>query len=507
MKVKSVCIVGGGSSGWMMARALTANLEGVQVTLVSSTKIGTIGVGESTIPSIVGFISNTLKFEETFWMRRCSATYKSSIRFNNFTSNTEPSFHPFFGASYANGYNWIVHNALSAEKLPLKDYNDMHLETKMSKCNKFTKESSDGTPTGYAYHLDAGKFGELCRTESQGVNHVIGTVKTVKVSDTEGVEYLETEEGDILKADLYIDCSGFSSLLLGGALKEPFHSFDKYLINNKAMAARIPYSSKEEELQPFTDCTALSNGWAWNTPLWDRVGTGYVYSDKFCSSERAEQEFKKYLSHRFGTARAEEADIHHIGMRTGYYKRPWVKNCVSLTLTAGFIEPLESTGLAITADQIQDLLSVLKTGGFSSLDRSRYNHSSNKYFEDIKDFIVSHYINTDREDSKYWEYLSSEVLPPPKLLETLSSLGKGERPDHYFNAKSWEHILVGFNITMLDRYLRYDGDSICALSEEDSRAVIAETEKYIIDLKKHTNDEVSSMPSHYTYLKDNIYYD
>jgi hypothetical protein len=510
MKVNSICIVGGGSSGWMLARALTIHTPEVRVQLVSSPKIGTIGVGESTIPYMVDFIRDTLKFEEKDWMEKCAATYKSSIRFNNFTNSACPAYHPFFTQDFANGYEWAVKSALDPANTKLQDYNDMHLEIKSSESNKFSKDW-EGKNLGYAYHLDAERFGNFCKENSPEVRHIIGTIKDTSLNNEGGIQSVTTEEGDTITADLFVDCSGFRAVLLGGVLKEPFNPLDSYLINNKAMASRMYYAEdKEKDLQPYTDCTALQNGWAWNTPLWDKIGTGYVYSDKFCSKESAEVEFREYLKDRFGEARANLADIFHINIRTGHYRNSWVKNCASLTLTSGFIEPLESTGLAITAGQIDMLIEVIKKGYSTELDRTRFNYKVSKNFEETKDFIATHYLNTGRGDSEYWRYVSDSIQPPSSLLATLEGLDTHTEGLHYFNTKSWEHILIGFKVPgrfTSKKSLKYGDSYLINLSDKDIEKTLESSTQYITNVTNYVRDIVDNMPSHYQYLKDTIYYE
>ena len=454
---------------------------------------------------------HTLKFEEKDWMKACDATYKASIRFNDFLNKGSVSHHPFISREEMgyNGYNWAVYNALEPKKGNLEEYFNQFIGCMLSRDNKFGKVIGDT----YAHHLSAEKFGEYCKKScGDKVLHIVGTVTQAVTLDEETIECIILDTGEKVSADLFIDCSGFSSILLNKTLKVPFISYEDTLINNKAIACPISYkeeSSKSKELNPFTDCTALANGWAWNAPLWGRTGTGYVYSDKFCSKDQATQEFENYLVDRFGRSRVDTKEFRYLDVRTGKHKVAWKGNCTSLVLTTGFIEPIESTGLALAALQIESLVTIVKTEGYSTLDRAIFNNSIDKYMEEIHDFVTLHYLNTRRDDSEYWEHLSKSMEPTPKTLSTIYNIYRnGDIDGQFFPFSSWEAILVGFNIlgayTSLST-LSFSRKVLNSLDEKDAQEILDETYRYVQEILIRNEGTLAVQGSHYQYLKDNIY--
>ena len=244
-----------------------------------------------------------------------------------------------------------------------------------------------------AFHFDATKFGLWLKEQyclPKGVKHIKEEIFSIEQDDN-GIKSLNNK----YKADLYIDCTGFKSLLLGQTLKEPFDSYSDLLPNNSAWATRIPYKDKEKELVGYTNCTAIQNGWVWNIPLWSRIGTGYVYSDKFVSDENALKEFQQHL----GT---EELEFKKIKMRVGIHNRLWVKNVVSIGLAAGFIEPLESNGLFSVHEFLMILLRNMKRDETSQWDKDNFTYQCKSLFRNFAEFVAIHYSLSNRKDTEYW---------------------------------------------------------------------------------------------------------
>tara|TARA_R110000803_G_C11960881_1_gene318687 strand:+ start:71 stop:1609 length:1539 start_codon:yes stop_codon:yes gene_type:complete len=510
MKVNSICIVGGGSSGWLMAMALDKNLPNTKVTLVESPHVPTIGVGESTIPSVTRFIENTLGLDQKEFMRSCDATYKGGIRFKDFLQKGEDVWHPFTTGEEQsrNGMNWLAKKAMLPD-LSIEDYwRSNYVSYTMCIKNKFDRQ--EDKDSSYGHHIDAAKFVEFCQSKFKGT-HVLATVNEVQsVEDT--ITAIVTDMGTI-QADMFIDCTGFKALLIGEALKEPFISYSDTLLNDTALTCRIPYENKRDELQSFTDCTALSAGWVWNTPLWSRIGTGYVYSSKFQTKESAESEFREYLTLKFGKDRANNAEFNTVKYRTGIRKRAWVGNCLALPLAAGFVEPLESTGLASIADGIDKFLDILKLGEDSTLLRSMYNKRAEASFKEIHDFVLMHYLNSKRNDSKYWRHIKNNIEIPESVLEylmtgkPLNSTAVREKGGAWFGGRQLEAVLVGmgtpsmFSVdTIADnnqRYLRnYTGEL-----REQALAGLSFIDREI-QLNKMA---VSDMLNHEDYLLREVY--
>jgi len=513
MKANSICIVGGGSSGWMLATALIKHTN-AKVTLIASPSIKTVGVGESTIPGVSDFIKNYLGFEEASWMPFCNASYKASIKFNDFKFKGHTAYHPFWTDeeySEFSSYNWAIKNALDPKNSDILEY----YYTMFNSCSMSRDLKFDKVPNfHYAYHMDADKFGEYCKEQCKtSVQYVQKNIVKVRTKETSIYE-VELDDGSLITSDLYIDCSGFSSLLLSKALGEPFEEVsNQTLLNNKALTARVPYieSTKSIELEPYTDCTALTNGWAWNIPLWNRVGTGYVYSDTFINDEEAKIEFKEYLEARFGAARIKDLEIEGpINIKVGRYTRSWVNNCVAMGLSSGFLEPLESTGLALLVKQIKTLIKYIGNGNYSPLDMQMYNNISKRGFNEVLDFVSMHYSSTLRDDSKYWKYIQDSSIVPNSLTDSLYLQGSEEafRTLQHFPKKSWEALTIGFGVhnpfTGSDT-LTYKGALVSQASEEQKKAILKNVSEYVQMLRTYAERKSDIMPIHYKYLKDNIY--
>ena len=274
------------------------------------------------------------------------------------------------------------------------------------KNNKFVRSKTE-CESHYALHFDAIKFAEWLREKycKGRVEHILSEVKTINSSE-DGITSIELENGQELVADLFIDCTGFKSLLLGQTLKEPFESYTDVLPNNSAWAVQIPYKNKQKELVNYTNCTALGNGWVWRVPLWSRIGTGYVYSNEFTTDEEALEEFKKHLKSLGNNP--DEFKYRKLDMKTGSYKRIWVKNVVAIGLAAGFIEPLESTGLWTVHQFLLQLVYTLKRGCYNQLDRDIFNQQTRRDMQFWKEFIALHYNLSARRDTPYWRNISNK---------------------------------------------------------------------------------------------------
>ena len=243
----------------------------------------------------------------------------------------------------------------------------------------------------YAYHFDATKFGLWLRDKyCKKVKHIVDDIKTIE-TNKDGIKSLNKK----YKADLYIDCTGFKSMLLGETIKEPFDSYSDMLPNDSAWATRIPYKDKKKELVPYTNCTAIENGWVWNIPLWSRIGTGYVYSSKFVDDDTALKQFKKHL-------KREDLEFKNIKMRVGLHNRLWVKNVVAIGLSAGFIEPLESNGLFSVHEFLLKLVRNLQREKVSQWDRDNFNYSCKALLNTFAEFVSLYYALSHRNDTEYW---------------------------------------------------------------------------------------------------------
>ncbi len=522
MKVKSICIVGGGSSGWMTAALLATNLKGVEITVIEPRDVPTIGVGESTMGHINRFLNFIgLSGRDRDFMSSCSATYKVSVRFNNFkelghtfqypfgkslyqSSRPDDWFaikqvHPDFDVTYSEFYNSITHlantNKMCHQSMYLPNY-------------AFDKDT--------AYHFDATAFGQYLKEKiciPNGVKVIRDTIEEFFFDNEGNLDFMLPKSSKTwrIKADLYIDCTGFKSMLLEQQMGSEFVSFKDVLLNDTALAGRVPYEDKENEILNTTDCTALRNGWVWKTPTWDRIGTGYVYSSDFASDEDAEREFRAHLTEQYGKERAEAVDLRRIPIRHGKHKQAWVKNVVGIGLSYGFLEPLEATGLFTTHENAIRLMDALqrRDGYVNEMDRSAFNIAADYDIESMKDFIVMHYTMSKREDSPYWKYITNNLKPisqeeltdrivkSPRLYkEVCYNVGHS---NNYPDLQGTLYIAGGMDFTPISR-----SQALYAYKEEFERWE-QETMPIAKKEKRKALKFLETQPTAYQFLKNNIY--
>jgi tryptophan halogenase len=398
--INNITIVGGGTAGWMTAATLIKCLPHKKITLIESPNISTVGVGESTLGHIRGWQA-LLGIKDKDFMVACDATYKLSIKFTDFYQKGE-AFHYPFGDPYLEGNqsalnDWWFKKFLYPQT-PYSDYATCHYpQMALVNENKCFFNEPRIIPFQFhkhtAFQFDATKFGLWLRDHvciPAGLKHIKEDIKTVE-QDENGIKSLNKKH----KADLFIDCTGFRSFLLGKTLKEPFIDMASTLPNNSAWATKLPYTDKKKQLVGYTNCTAIENGWVWNIPLWSRMGTGYVYSDKYVSDEDALKEFQKHI----GTT---ELEFKKIKFRTGIHQRLWVKNVCAIGLAAGFIEPLESNGLFSVHEFVFQLVRTLQREAVSQWDKDAFTAvCKNKHYS-FMEFVAMHYALSHRQDTPYW---------------------------------------------------------------------------------------------------------
>ena len=518
MRFDSIMILGGGSAGWMTAATMIHQFPNKKITVLESPNVPIVGVGESTIGGINEWMS-LLQIKDEDFMKHCDASYKLSIRFENFYKNGDGGFHYPFGSPFIEnnkfGNNDWYYKKMANPDLPVSDYAECYYpQMALVKQNKLFKNENNiltnfkFTPHT-AYHFDATKFGLWLKENyclPKGINLISDDVTSIE-TDNNGVVSLNKK----YKADLFIDCTGFKSMLLGGALLEPFENYSHMLPNNKAWATRMPYKNKEIEMNTYTNCTALGNGWVWNIPLWSRIGTGYVYSDKYISDEEALKEFKKYLNRDD----VDKLEFKNISMRVGIHNRIFVKNVCAIGLSAGFIEPLESNGLYTVHDFLLKLVKVLKRGNdISQFDKDTFNLSAKARFRTFAEFVAMHYSLSHRDDTLYWKEIKNKVFDKNLNIDNV-------------------RFITGFTHLMADRmiqkkYQLNEGISCIAtglnyfpvtiedvLSYEcEPRYELKKTKENISNMVNHLekqnqewNDAVKNEKSLYQYLKENIYND
>ena len=426
--INSIVIVGGGSAGWMTAASLVSQFKNKKITVIESANIPTVGVGESTVGGIRSCM-RMVGIKDADFVAATDATYKLAIKFNNFYSkDVGPWYYPFGNPDLSETMNgrddWFIKKTLYPETPPEDFASTYYPQMELVNTNKILTPGLDNFDfyNDTAFHFDAAKFGKWLKDNicvPQGVAHVVDDVVDISTNDR-GIEKLTLLSGDCLSADLYIDCTGFKSLLIGETLKVPFKDYSHILPNNRAWATRINYTDKEKQLHTVTDCTAMNNGWVWEIPLWSRIGTGYVYSDKHVSPEDAKLEFITHLHDKgFNTDNCEFNDIK---IRTGIHEKLWVKNVVAIGLSAAFLEPLESTGLVTTYDFAKTLCSVLHRGQVSQWDRDEFNLTCEDQFNYWTQFVAMHYALSHRDDTPYWTEIKNtsyvDLIPGLHKLQT-----------------------------------------------------------------------------------------
>lgn len=529
-KINSIVIVGGGSSGWMTAAAIVRQLPHIKLTLVESPNIPTIGVGESTI----GHINEFLQFiglEDADWMKHCNATYKTSIKFIDFKESPAEKpyvFHYPFGTfnfiDKPRGLmDWFIGKASLPDTEDVSFAEFFHDSVIMTDANKMTKNENREV-RGFnfdfdtAYHMDATLFGNYLRDYvciPGGMTHILDTVCDIGVDDS-GITKINTVSNGELIADLYIDCTGFKSLLLEEALKVPFISFHDTLQNDRAVATVIPYIDIEKEMECVTSCTAIESGWVWNIPLWNRIGTGYVYSSKFATEQEAEEQFKKHLrSNRMvcqDSARIDNIELRHIKIKHGVHERAWEKNVVGIGLANGFIEPLESTGLMLTHECIIKMINVLKmrNNTVTKYDKDGFNFAFREQIMGFKDFISMHYALSMRNDTPYWKQVSENTTYSKKMYDFEPSIQNGYSEIAYKHNRSRVYSNDMSGIVYIAAGMGYnpvDQSRVKHMTRRygETDAMTASIWETWREHRAQTVEVVKNLPTHYEFLKNTIY--
>jgi len=511
--MKKILVLGGGSAGVMSAYTLKKVFPEKDVVILESENIPTVGVGESTLGHINQWMSMVDIQEEDF-MKECNASLKMSIRFENFYKKGDGGFHYPFGKpdttnSIAQLNDWYFKKILNPG-LHVSDYANQHYPIMaLVNQNRILTDENDKdiqlSPENYsyrrdvAYHFDAVMFANWLKKKFIEIGGRVkkGEVEKINVNE-KGIESLVTDKNVTHNADLFIDCTGWKSLLLGGALNEPFDSYEDMLPNNKAWACHLPYTDKEKELKPYTNCTALDNGWVWHIPLWSRIGTGYVYSDKYVSDEEALTEFKQYLGR-------DDLEFRNLKMRVGLHDRIFVKNVCAIGLSAGFIEPLESNGLLSVHEFLVRLVKVLRDRPVvSTYMKDQFNSACRRFFKTFAEFVASHYAMSIRTDTKYWRDIQDRDYKIDSKYARLDSNFQLQNmwnfeDYHYPNNSGINCISTGMNFWPTDeatlRYGTYQSDLTSLKGNWLKR--IDEME----DRRKEWNKKASFCPTLYEHLK------
>ena len=440
--IRKVVIVGGGTAGWMAAAAMAKTFgRELDIVLIESDVIGTVGVGEATIPPIKNF-NLLLELDEAEFLREVSGTYKLGIDFENWGDLGERYFHPFAPQgidSWAAQFHHYWRRARDlGESAPLDDFS---LEARMGRAGHFGAKV--GRAPNYAYHFDAAGYARLLRrlSEKMGVTRIEGKVVDVAQNGETGfIESVRLEDGSNVAGELFIDCSGFRGLLIEQTLETGWEDWSHWLRSDRALAVQTESTAPP---LPYTRATARSCGWQWKIPLQHRVGNGLVYCSDYMSDEAAARTLLDNLDGKPIT------DPRPIRFTTGRRRLQWNRNCVSLGLASGFLEPLESTSIHLIQNSIIRLIKMFPRAGIEQAGIDQFNREVKSEFEYIRDFIILHYHVNRRVDSSYW-IDCREMSVPDSLrhrIELFSSNGVVFREyGELFSEVSWTAVLVGQGI-------------------------------------------------------------
>lgn len=450
-RIRRIVVVGGGTAGWMAAAGISkimGELRDLSIELVESEEIGTVGVGEATIPQITLF-NSLMEIDERDFVRATNATYKLGIEFRDWTRLGHRYVHPFgfygidmLGVEFH--HHWLKGHALG-DPNPIDAYS---LGVVAGLQGRFAhprpdQPSSPLSRIAYAFQFDASLYARYLRrlAEAAGVRRTEGRiVDVVQNGETGFIEAVELQDGRRAEGDLFIDCSGFRGLLIEQKLGGGFEDWSKWLPCDRAVAVACESSDDE---QPLTRSTALPAGWQWRIPLQHRTGNGYVYS----SAHIGDDEAASTLLSNLDAAPLGEPRL--LRFKAGHRRKTWIKNVVALGLASGFLEPLESTSIHLVQTGIARLMSFFPTRRFDQLEIDRYNSLTVQEYVDIRDFLALHYNATERTDSDLWRYCSAMELPEGLAykLDMFRRSGRVIREhNELFTETSWVSVMIGQGI-------------------------------------------------------------
>jgi tryptophan halogenase len=491
--IRSIVIVGGGSAGWMCAASLAKFLQNLncRIRLIESAEIGTVGVGEATIPPIINFIK-VLGIDENEVVRKTQATFKLGIEFRNWTRPGHSYIHPFGTTGFPRedvdfSAYWLKRHQ-SGHARPLEEYSITAVASRQARFMRpVSLENSPLQQITYALHFDATLFATTLRgyAEARGVVRTEGKVRNVTLRPEDGfIASLTLESGEQVEADLYIDCSGFRGLLIEGALKAGYDDWTRWLPCDRALA--VP-CERAAPLSSHTLSTARDVGWQWRIPLQHRVGNGYVYSSAFIDDGKAQEVL---LSNLEGRALRDPLQLR---FTTGRRRNSWIKNCVAIGLAAGFLEPLESTGIHSIHRGIALLLNFFPDRHFRQADIDRYNRQVAFEYERMRDFIIVHYNKTEREGD-FWRHCRDVELPDSlkERLELFRSYGRIIRDEQeLFTVQSWLYLLIG------------QGVEPAGYDPLADRLTPQEAQKALDDIRNVVGRCAATMPMHQDFIAQN----
>nr|WP_255409028.1 tryptophan halogenase family protein [Caulobacter sp. X] len=454
MRPEHFLILGGGTAGWMAALLFERAFPGSQITLVESSEVGTIGVGEGSTPALKAFFG-ALGISEADWMPRCNATYKSGIRFTGWSGapGFEGYFHPFLTHFDRDHIKALEHNSkLRRAGVDVHAHPDLFCYSYYLADRRLCPATPRSFPFSvqYGYHFSAGLLAAYLREVALARGVVCHDARISSVDqDADGdVTHVTTNDGQVLAADFFVDCSGFASVIAKKALGAGWRSYGDALFNDTAVTIATP---REPILSSQTTSTALRHGWAWRIPQQDRVGNGYVFSSKYCSPEDAERELRAHLG-----LGPEDGEARTVPFKSGRLETFWNRNTLAVGLSQGFLEPLEATALALVQLTLVRFVKAFGEGGGANAQAHLFNQEIAAAFDGVKDYIHTHFITSDRRDTPYWrDCAANGAAVSPRLravletwfaggdlAETLNAVGL----DRHYKLNSWLYILSGMGV-------------------------------------------------------------
>jgi len=488
-KISNVVIAGGGTAGWITAAGLSRLLgKSVNVTLVESEEIGTVGVGEATIPPI-RTLHKMLGIDEREFMRETSATFKLGIEFTNWRHANHSYIHSFGMTGKECWAGEFHHFWLRAKEMGIaKPFGDYCYELVAAREKRFGWDQHQ--PINFAYHLDATKYARYLRTLSErwGVKRVEGKIEHVKTHQNgEIAELVLAQTGERIAGDFFIDCTGFRALLIGQTLRSTYTDWSNWLVCDRAVAVQ---TDKLNPPLPYTKSTAHDGGWQWEIPLQHRVGNGYVYSSQFAQADEAESLLMDSVS---GTPKSTPR---HLQFTPGVRYKAWEKNCVALGLSSGFLEPLESTSIHLIMTGLVRLMRLFPFDGIKQAAIDDYNQKFRSEMDAIRDFIIMHYRVNQRGKSGLWQYCRHMAIPDTlqHKLSLFEETGRVFLDDgDVFRVDSWTQVLMGQGLYPKNYH---------RIADEMSPDELL---RFVNGIENQVAQKVEKLPSHEAFLQQYLF--
>ena len=482
--IRRVVIAGGGTAGWMAAAGISKVLgKRLDITLIESDDIGTVGVGEATIPTLLHFHS-LLEINEQEFMAATQATFKLGISFENWRDVGENYIHSFGTTGidhWTAGFQHFWHKG--RERKLAGDYGDYCLELKAAQLNRFAHLPNSGM--NYAYHLDASRYAKFLRSfaEGYGVQRIEAKIATVNMAGNGDIASLLLDSGTVIEGDLFIDCTGFRAMLIGQAMGQPYQDWSHWLFADSAIAVQ---TASTRAAVPYTRSIAREAGWQWQIPLQHRVGNGIVFASRYLDDDAARAGLLANIDGEVLT------DPRVIKFKPGQREKTWAGNCVALGLASGFLEPIESTSIHLIQRGIVRLMQMFPTDGIFQTDVDEYNRQTASEIEHIRDFIILHYHVTNRRDTAFWRDCASLAVPASlrHRIDLFADSGRVFRmPIELFAENSWIQVMLGQGI-----HPRQHHQSADLMGDEELRG-------FLDNIRGTVERTVAQLPAHQQYVQ------